>query len=325
MSEPYDQRLHDRLRAHLDRVAGHPAPPGFEKRLMNIAVDGRPPVRRNRLGGLALGTATVAAFAAVAGLALWAHQTGGPGRAGGAAGPGASPARVDGVGTTDAGMTMHVSVDFRDLVTGVLVHPGDQVHRGQPLLSLDPVAFPPQAAALNAKLELLGAQIQSAVQRMQSEQNRNMATVSPEVEQINSLQAEKAIVQQQLDIAQGRASEILTPIDGVIGSVTIQPGAYASPGQVLLTVLDLTNVRVTASLPIGRLASVKFGTPVEVTFTNLPGVVLRGQVVNIVPGTMAGTTGDGRSFQAIIEAANTSDKRVIPGLKAWVRLTAGGG
>jgi multidrug resistance efflux pump len=292
---------------------------------MNIAVDRRPPVWRTRLGGLVLGTATVAAFAAVAGLALWAHQTGGPGRAGGAAGPGATSgtakAHVDGTGTTDAGMTMHVSVDFRDLVTGVLVHPGDQVRRGQPLLSFDPAGFQQQAAALNAKLELLSAQIQSATQSMRSSESGDMLVVTTEAERINSLQAQQAIVQQQIDIAQGRATQILTPIDGVVSNVTIQPGAFAAPGQVLLTVLDLTRVRVTADLPIGRLASVKFGTPVEVTLTNLPGVVLHGQVVNIMPGT----TGDGKSFQAIIEAPNTSDKRVIPGLKAWVRLTAGGG
>jgi multidrug resistance efflux pump len=217
-------------------------------------------------------------------------------------------------------------VDFRDLVTGVLVHPGDQVRRGQPLLALDPAGFQIQAPALNAKLQLLNAQIQSATQRMQSEQNMVTATVfSPEAEQINSLQGQQAIVQQQLDIAQGRATQILTPIDGVISNVTIQPGAYASPGQALLTVLDLTNVRVTASLPIGRLASAKGGSPAEVTFANLPGVVLHGEVVNILPGTMPGTTGDGKSFQAIIEASSTSDRRVIPGLKAWVRLTAVGG
>ncbi len=223
-----------------------------------------------------------------------------------------------GAGTTAAGITVPVSVDFRDLVTDVGVRPGDQVRRGQPLISLDPAPFQLQATQLNAKLQLLGSQIGAATERMKlAQQHGDTATATALAEQINSYQGQQAIVQQQIDIAQGRASQILSPIDGVIGNVSIQPGGFASPGQVLLTVLDLSHIQVTANLPIADRLSVKEGAAAEISLTNLTGVGLQGRVVLIA----AGADPNGQTFQISIDAPNTPDKRVIPGLKAYVRLT----
>jgi RND family efflux transporter MFP subunit len=232
------------------------------------------------------------------------------------AGPRAVADHPGGSGTTAAGITVPVSVDFRDLVTDVGVRAGDQVRRSQPLLSLDPAPFQLQATQLNAKLQLLASQIQSATQRMQIDVNKgDSASATALAEQINAYQGQQAIVQQQIDIAQGRASQILSPIDGVIGQVSIQPGGFALPGQRLLTVLDLTHIQVTANLPVADFLSVKTGAPADIRLTNLPGVALRGEVVQIVP------TATGQTFQATIDATNTADKRVIPGLQAYVTLT----
>jgi multidrug efflux pump subunit AcrA (membrane-fusion protein) len=57
------------------------------------------------------------------------------------AGPRAVQDHPGGSGTTSAGITVPVSVDFRDLVTDIGVRAGDQVRRGQPLISLDPSPF----------------------------------------------------------------------------------------------------------------------------------------------------------------------------------------
>ncbi|MEA2615112.1 MAG: rane fusion protein multidrug efflux system [Chloroflexota bacterium] len=223
-----------------------------------------------------------------------------------------------GAGTTAAGITIPVSVDFRDLVTDVGVRPGVQVRRGQPLISLDPTPFQAQAVQLNAKLQLLASQIDAATERMKlASAHGDSATATALAEQINSYQGAQAIVQQQIDIAQGRASQILSPIDGVIGNVSIQPGGYASPGQVLLTVLDLTHIQVSANLPIADRQAVKEGAAANISLTNLTGVGLQGRVVLIA----AGADPNGQTFQVSIDAPNTPDQRVVPGLKAYVRLT----
>lgn len=223
-----------------------------------------------------------------------------------------------GVGKTLPGVSVPVSVDFRDLVTDVGVRPGDQVRRGQPLLSFDPAPFQLQATQLNAKLQLLSSQIQSATQRMQIAASKgDSATATAMAEQVNSYQADQAIVQQQIDIAEGRATQIDSPIDGVIGAVNVATGAYASPGQPLLTVLDLTHIQVSANLPISDYP-IQEGSAATVNLTNIPGVVLQGTVIQTAASADVNT---GQTFQVLIDAPNTPDKRVIPGLQAYCTLT----
>ncbi|HEY2703777.1 MAG TPA: efflux RND transporter periplasmic adaptor subunit [Candidatus Dormibacteraeota bacterium] len=306
MAEQDDQLLNDRVRAHLDRVTKLPAPVGLERRLMDIATEMPPPAWRRRFGRLATGTAVVVAFAGVVGVALWTHQGG---HAGPAAAPGAGSA-----GITAAGVTVPVSVGFRDLVTGVAVRAGDHVRRGQPLLSLDPGMLREQGPSLTAQIALLNSEIQAAKARVTATANQDSAHATVLWQEINTYQYQAAIVQQQLDLAEGRATEILTPIDGVIGKVSIQPGAFASPGQVLLTVLDLSHVQVTIDVP----NDVTSGTPADITVDKLPGVALHGQVVAVEPTT----TGSGSRFTATVDAPNTSGERVVPGLRAWVRFTS---
>ena len=234
------------------------------------------------------------------------------------AGPRAVTDHPGGVGTTTAGVTVPVSVDFRDLVTDVGVHAGDNVRRGQPLVSLDPTQFQQQAANLQSRLALLNSQIQSAQARLAlAQRNGDSGQATALAEQINGYQGRYAILQQQIDIAQGRATQILSPIDGVIGDVRVLPGGFATPGTPMLTVLDLSHIQVTANLPIADKPAIAEGSAAAVSFINLPGVELQGRVVLIG----ASASGNGQSFQATIDAPNTTDKRVLPGLQAYVRVT----
>lgn len=234
------------------------------------------------------------------------------------AGPGAVTDHPGGVGTTAAGVTVPISIDFRDLVTDVGVHAGDTVRRGQPLISLDPTPFQEQEASLQSKLALLNSQIQSAQARLALAQRAgDSGQATGLAEQINSYQGEYAIVQQQIDIAQGRATQLLSPIDGVIGDVHILPNGIASPGEELLTVLDLTHVQVTANLPVADKPAVTDGSQATVSFINLPGVQLQGNVVQVA----ASASANGQSFQATIDAPNTADRRVLPGLQAYVQVS----
>jgi membrane fusion protein (multidrug efflux system) len=224
-----------------------------------------------------------------------------------------------GSGVTSAGITISVSVDFADLVTDVGVRPGDQVRREQPLLSLDPGPFQSQAAQLTSKLQLNASQIQSATQRMNiAASHGDQAAATALAEQINAYQGQQAILQQQIDIAEQRTSQILSPIDGVIGNVNIQPGGRATPGQVLLTVLDLTHIQVTANIPTAELPWVQDGTAADVSFVDLPGIALQGRVVQVAA---AANPTNGQTFHVTIDAPNTPDKRVIPNVQAYVRLT----
>lgn len=228
-----------------------------------------------------------------------------------------------GVGLTAAGLSVPVSVDFRDLVTQVDVQQGQVVKRGQPLLSFDPTPFRAQVTSLEAKEKLVQQEISNAQTRIAAAQaNGDSATVAALTSQIGTYQGEFVILEQQITIAQGRTTQITAPIDGAVGEVKIAPNTFASPGQILMTVIDTSQIQVSASLPISDRPFISMGAPATISVTPSPGstasgTVLSGRVVEIA----AGASGSGSFFQATVEAPNTVNESVLPGLQSYVRVT----
>ena len=227
-----------------------------------------------------------------------------------------------GTGITVAGISVPVSVDFRDLVTDVNVHAGEPVHKGQALLSLDRTPFAAQVQSLQSKESLIQGEIQNTQSRIAIAQAKgDSAQVQALNAQIVSYQGQYVILQQQIDIANGRVAQLSAPIDGAIGEMKIAPGAFAAPGQILMTVIDTSHIQVTASLPIADRQFVGIGSGADISVTPAPGSttsgkVLTGKVVQIA----AGASGAGQFFQATVDAANTADHAVVPGLEAFVRV-----
>jgi RND family efflux transporter MFP subunit len=227
-----------------------------------------------------------------------------------------------GVGTTVAGISVPVSVDFGDQITEVLVKPGDVVHRGQPLISLDPTPFKAQVASLHTKQQLIQGEIQNTQNRIAISQAKgDNSQITALTAQIASYQGQYVILQQQIDIANGRNTQLLAPIDGAIGEVKVQPNTAAAPGQILMTVVDNAQIQVTASLPISDRPFVDVGSAADIHVTPSPGStastpVLTGKVAAIAPGA----SGAGAFFTATVVAANTAAHTVLPGLQAYVRV-----
>ncbi len=228
-----------------------------------------------------------------------------------------------GVGITAAGISVPVSVDFRDTVTDVLVKPGQTVHKGQPLVALDPTPFQAQSAALHAKQGVIQTEIQNTQSRIAIAQAKGDApTVAALNAQIRSYQGQYVIVQQQIEIAQGHATQLLAPIDGAVGELKTASGTAAAPGAVLLTVVDNAHIQVTASLPISDLRFVTLGAPAAINVTPSPGSTVSGpQLTGKVVQIAAGASGAGQMFQATVDAPNTADRAVLPGLQAYVRVS----
>jgi RND family efflux transporter MFP subunit len=228
-----------------------------------------------------------------------------------------------GTGLTAAGIDVPVSVDIRDLVTDVNVHAGETVHKGEQLLTLDRTSFVAQAQSLQSKQQLIQSEIQNAQSRIAIAQAKgDSVQVAALNAQIVSYQGQYVILQQQIDIANGRPAVLTAPIDGAIGDLKIAPGAFAAPGQILMTVIDTAHIQLTASLPIADRQFVSIGTPADISVTPPPGstasgTLLTGKVIQVA----AGASGAGQFFQATVDAANTAARAVLPGLQAYVRVT----
>ena len=84
--------------------------------------------------------------------------------------------------------------------------------------------------------------------------------------------------------------ELLSRFDGTVSDVLIHAGEWVMPGQPVLILADLENLRVeTTDLNEIDAARVKVADPVIVTFDALPDVVINGIVDSIAPKASAGS------------------------------------
>ena len=148
-----------------------------------------------------------------------------------------------------------LSTKLMGSVTEVLVHEGDMVRAGQPLLRLD-------ARDLNAQ----GARVEAA----QVEAEAVLKEAELHVQRMRALFADEAAPRAQLDAAEtgyaralagvagARASaaelaavasyaHVRAPFAGTVVRRMVDPGSFAAPGAPLLVVQDTRRLRITAS------------------------------------------------------------------------------
>jgi RND family efflux transporter MFP subunit len=221
-----------------------------------------------------------------------------------------------GLGTVAASVDVPVSLQFRDTVTAVHVSPGDKVTQGQPILDLDPAPLATNTQSLQFRLDSANAAAQKAQSSLASSSGRSSTYIAGLQAQLQALQGQIGLDQQLLSIAGGHTSTVVSPINGVIQAVNVQAGQSASSGKVLADVVDFTRVIVTANLPVTEQADVTVGANATITFPDFPNLTLNGSVTTV----SAGATNHGTSFQATIDAANTPDLRIRPGVNAYARV-----
>ncbi len=83
------------------------------------------------------------------------------------------------------------------------------------------------------------------------------------------------------------ASDLISPVDGVVVAKPASAGDQVSPGQPVLTLVDLTSLWVTANVDEGKISRISVGQAVDVHVDTLD-KTLPGKVVAITPAS-AGT------------------------------------
>lgn len=116
-----------------------------------------------------------------------------------------------------------------------------------------------------------------------------------------------------------KATRIVSPVDGVIGSVDIHPGEYALPGQTVILVTDLSHLQVeTTDLSELDLSKVAVGQPVMVDVEAL-GAQAPGRVAAIAPTSQ--TLGGDVVYQVIV-ALDEIPTGLRPGMSVTVAFGA---
>ncbi len=121
-------------------------------------------------------------------------------------------------------------------------------------------------------------------------------------EQVAVAEANVALAEAALEAARARLAphDVSAPFDGTVGAVHVRTGEFVAAGQPLVTLGDLTTLRVeTADLDEVDVARVEVGQPATVAFDALPEMVFTGRVVQVAP--MASSGGGGVNYTVVIE------------------------
>ncbi len=169
------------------------------------------------------------------------------------------------------------------------------------------------AAEAEAQLALAQAQLATAQREFE------MLQQGPDPEEVKLAEERLANAKAQLAAAEAalRDLELLAPFDGTISEVYIKPSQWIAPGQPILLLADLSQLRVeTTDLNEIDVARIDVGATARVTFDALPDVVVSGKVVRIATKASSGA---GVNYTVVIELAEIP-ARLRWGMTAFVDI-----
>jgi membrane fusion protein (multidrug efflux system) len=112
-----------------------------------------------------------------------------------------------------------------------------------------------------------------------------------------------------------KSANVRAPISGVIDDKFMNKGEMSAPGSPILSILDISRVKISAGVPESYITQIKNGQSVNITVDVLPGMDFEGRVNYIAPAL----NGTSRSFE--IEVVINNRNRVLkPGMTANVQI-----
>jgi RND family efflux transporter MFP subunit len=242
------------------------------------------------------------------------------------------------VGNLIGATTVDVVPRTAGRLVSVNVKLGDRVGRGQLLAKIEDQEVNEQVKQAEASHQVAQATIR------QREADLKFAEVN--LERSKSLFARQLLPQQSLDDAEARHSaaaaqldlaraqfsqaqarleelrinlgntNITSPVNGFVGRRNVDPGAWASNQTPVVSVVDISSVRLVANVVEKDLRLVNVGDPARVEVDAFPGETFRGRIARVAP-VLDPTT---RTAEIEIEVPN-GDFRLKPGMYARMGVT----
>ncbi|GGJ20531.1 efflux RND transporter periplasmic adaptor subunit [Deinococcus roseus] len=169
--------------------------------------------------------------------------------------------------------------------------------------------------AQEAQLKVQGAQLdlQSAKLRQQGTKSLQTSTLQNAQSILQSARTRVLTLEKQLTDAVLRA-----PLDGVVSSVTVSPGGFATSGVAAVEITDLTDLYLEVPFDETRSRDLANGQKAVLEFDALPGQKVSGKVLRVNP---TATSGQGNSQVTSVNAQIAFQKSgVKPGFTASVKV-----
>ena len=227
-----------------------------------------------------------------------------------------SPGMVDNaqtyVGVVEEREATAVSFTGMGVVRRMLVSEGQAVGKGQLIAEMDDT----QARNLLSGAEAQMTQANDVLVRYKMlHENGSL----PEVKWVE-VQSKVAQAKSQLEVARKTLADcrLIAPVGGIIGKKLIGAGETAMPSQAVVSILDISTVKVKVAVPDAEIGGINASTSTNISVEAINASYQGGQIEKGVQADALTHTYDIR-----INVAN-GDRKLLPGMVANVRFISDG-
>ncbi|GHB92830.1 MexH family multidrug efflux RND transporter periplasmic adaptor subunit [Cerasicoccus arenae] len=184
---------------------------------------------------------------------------------------------VEALGTVRANEQAMLSPKITERVISVNFDSGQHVTKGDLLIELNDAEQQALLEEMQASLDERSRQLD----RVKSVEGSGALSKSVIDEEVSKFTVAKA----QVELAKARLADrtIYAPFDGVLGLKNVSPGELVEAGDPLVSIIDLTPVKVDFTIPERHFAQVKTGMPIRARAEAYPDRVFLGEVRSISP------------------------------------------
>jgi RND family efflux transporter MFP subunit len=216
------------------------------------------------------------------------------------------------VGIVEEREATAVSFTGMGVVKRMLVNEGQAVSKGQLIAEMDDT----QARNLLSGAEAQMTQANDALARYKMLHDNGSL---PEVQWVE-IQSKVAQAKSQLEVARKNLADcrLTAPVGGIIGKKLIGTGETALPSQAVVSILDISTVKVKVAVPEAEIGGINATTPTSISVEAINGSYQGGRIEKGVQADALTHTYDIR-----INVAN-GDRKLLPGMVASVRFISEG-
>ena len=244
------------------------------------------------------------------------------------------------VGNLTGAASVEVAPKVNGRLSGIDVRLGDPVTRGQEVARVEDDELRQQVNQAEASYEVGRATVRQREADLvlaQTTRDRSQSLFSRALvsrQELDDAEARYQAANAQLDLARAQFDEagarleelrinldntvMASPVDGFIGRRYLDPGAYVTSNTAVVSVVDISLVRLVAHLVERDLRLVEEGVRARIEVDAFPSESFEGRVARIAPILDPAT----RTAEIEIEVPNP-DFRLKPGMYARVSLVVG--
>ena len=203
-----------------------------------------------------------------------------------------------------------VSFTSMGVVKRMLVNEGQAVAKGQLIAEMDDT----QARNLLSGAEAQMAQANDALERYKMLHD---AGSLPEVQWVD-IQSKVAQAKSQLEVAKKNLADcrLVAPVSGIVGKRLVGAGETAMPSQAVVSILDISTVKVKVAIPEAEISGINANTSSTIKVEAVNGTFSGGKIEKGVQADALTHT-----YEIRINVANEG-RKLLPGMVASVLFAA---